>query len=71
MTEPANPPDLLPCPFCGESATLDSDEDDMYTVTCDWCWAQSGLGHNAEHAITLWNRRAAPSEAPAETQGTA
>ena len=70
MTEPARSLDLLPCPFCGKPAVLCPEEDETYVVACDWCRAQSGIGHNAEHAITLWNRRAEPTEAPAAAQGT-
>ena len=68
MTEPANPPNLLPCPFCGKPAVLCSEEDEKYVVACDWCWARSGLGHNTEHAASLWNRRAEPTAALVEAR---
>jgi len=68
MTEPANPPSLLPCPFCGKPAGICTAEDEKYVVACDWCWAEGASGYNAEQAASLWNRRAEPTAALTEAR---
>ncbi len=61
-------PDLLPCPFCGESSASVDDRSDDCLVTCDCCLAEGPLATigcrdddddlDLElEAVTLWNQR--------------
>lgn len=57
-------PELLPCPFCGDSARVyvlkDGDTDTAMWVCCDVCEASGPevpLGTEQE-IIDAWNRRA-------------
>jgi hypothetical protein len=53
---------LLPCPLCGESATFASmpGTSEWWQVRCDnyYCGCKTWAMHDAEKAITAWNRRA-------------
>lgn len=66
MTEPANPPELLPCPICGNPGQLFKVEKTNFAA-CDRCWTRS-LSHNAERATPLWSRRAEPTIALTEAR---
>lgn len=53
---------LLPCPFCGGKAILESDkigkEQKLYYVSCkDDCVTQYGYSPTKEYAIKKWNTR--------------
>jgi Lar family restriction alleviation protein len=67
------PIELLPCPFCGGVAELDTRQyyrtikgemDDRVCVYCTTCNADMGIGKKdvpdvqPEHVIDLWNTRA-------------
>lgn len=52
---------LLPCPFCGQSATvtievLETTDYENHLVECDCCTAQIEEA-TRERAIVAWNRR--------------
>ena len=54
--------DLLPCPFCGGKAELDSYENapphtDSFRVECPDCEATFDYLDTLEKAIAAWNRR--------------
>jgi len=56
-------PELLPCPFCGDSESLVVENDNSgstycYVVFCDGCTAIGPCDDNKEGAIADWNRRA-------------
>jgi Lar family restriction alleviation protein len=60
-------PTLLPCPFCGGSATADSQFGREWWVECDDCQASTGGAEaNRADAIAAWNRRVASACASAE-----
>lgn len=54
---------ILPCPFCGENASLGQSLKDKgyYFVNCGSCCAStdqlSGWQYTAEEAIANWNKR--------------
>lgn len=57
---------LLPCPFCGGKAELNTwgnDRDGCHVakVICDSCSASADSFETQDQAITAWNRRASPS----------
>jgi Lar family restriction alleviation protein len=63
--------DLLPCPFCGETATFTAQCRDRRwgaSVNCENCGASGGGYYNAanpamadEPALAAWNRRPTPT----------
>lgn len=62
---------LLPCPFCGQSAGLVSEDDHGDpVVVCDidkgGCYAMGGRGQTEAEAVAHWNRRVSVS--PPATQ---
>lgn len=73
---------VLPCPFCGETPTVDSTErhrhdgssSDEWLVCCltAWCYGNAytldGTFHTRAHACEAWNRRATISEAVAQQE---
>ena len=62
--------ELLPCPFCGGGAILEPAVSDTCgpVVECTKCFVcQNGGSHLTDaEAITAWNRRASPIEAPGQ-----
>jgi len=63
--------DLLPCPFCGEVASLrlfDRLSAPEAWVVCGRCNASSGWYSTEERAIAAWNRRP-PATAEARVRG--
>lgn len=69
MTEPANPLNLLPCPFCGGAAVHYIDVHKIHVVFCEQCPSGTWFsGPTAEQAAFLWNRRAEPTEALTEAR---
>lgn len=57
---------LLPCPFCGGKAELNTwgnDRDGCHVakVICDSCSASADSFETQDQAIAAWNRRASPS----------
>lgn len=48
---------LLPCPFCGGEATVDSDWPSAHCVECEQCSAAGPFDETKEQAITAWNTR--------------
>ena len=67
-------PALLPCPFCGAEAellkTIDqhSDYPRHWLIQCEnGCASAETDGLEPDEAVSAWNRRAAPSPAPAAT----
>jgi len=57
---------LLPCPFCGGSASIgnhegphtsDMNNPDVYTVRCNTCCSNVGDYETEKAAIKTWNRR--------------
>jgi Lar family restriction alleviation protein len=58
----SEPPDLLPCPFCGGAAKM---LDGIYVrnIECTVCGAIGPDGRDAE-AIAMWNTRRPPPSAP-------
>jgi len=49
--------ELMPCPFCGGKAYLDSFEDTDFLVTCDNCYGSYGWVHTEKEATDGWNGR--------------
>jgi len=59
--------ELLPCPFCGDTADLAEDTDRPgvpWTVFCESCDASTGNYEESAEAVTHWNRRAALAAQP-------
>ena len=64
--------ELLPCPFCGGEAEIESISDQMghltligYIVKCSECWCApkpNNYEGNIENAIKRWNTRAAVTD---------
>lgn len=58
--------DILPCPFCGKAAALNSAragfEDLVYFVRCPNCGARGPVLEDNVEAITLWNKPARDEE---------
>lgn len=59
------PAELLPCPFCGYTVSLDdggykgeSDGEDRYSIVCPDCAQASAVDGSLEGVVKLWNRRA-------------
>lgn len=55
MTEKLNP-----CPFCGSSASVCSenfDGQDLYFVSCDDCAVITPCYETKDEAATVWNKR--------------
>ena len=53
---------LLPCPFCGGEAILESNKlryGTIYSAYCQKCGAEI-IGFSEQEAISTWNRRAHP-----------
>jgi Lar family restriction alleviation protein len=70
--------DLLPCPFCGGSASLKQDHDyntgepnGLWWVQCDPCdmFPDSAWGKSKEEAVAAWNRRTTPSPSSEYARG--
>jgi len=61
--------ELLPCPFCGDSAFSGTTLDGDHYVMCrsENCWAMAGYLPTKAEAIAAWNRRSEPSEPVAVT----
>lgn len=62
--------ELLPCPFCGGAALLEtihgySDVETQYYVHCLSCAAEGGWGKSEGAARACWNRRVAQKEGEA------
>ncbi len=57
--------ELARCPFCGGCAGVTVDTDNLYRVECRGCTADV-LGADRNDAISKWNRRASPIEAPGQ-----
>jgi Lar family restriction alleviation protein len=62
-------PDILPCPFCGASASIEEFENGLkgvaFSVGCDSAEEESCMGYQSfttfarrSDAIKAWNRRA-------------
>jgi len=61
--------DLLPCPFCGGSATVDHDDNGWNWVECSNCGASTNAKVSAMDdcrplLVEAWNRRAALAAQP-------
>ena len=70
-------PDLLPCPFCGESVYSHNEGDDSlaaWICGCDntdcWCQPKTSYEGTEALAIAAWNRRATEPPAPDPRKGT-
>lgn len=60
-------PDLLPCPFCGETKTgMLEDRDHWPTIICVTCGARGPSAPWSGGAREHWNTRAAPALRPME-----
>ena len=59
--------ELLPCPFCGGVAKLNSFMFNVWTVDCTSCEVQTRVDYHAADpkgkAVETWNRRADNGEA--------
>lgn len=51
-----NNPELLPCPFCGGAARVESFGTD-YIAECTLCNASCASGDTRERAAAVWNSR--------------
>jgi Lar family restriction alleviation protein len=71
--------DLLPCPFCGGAAYVQTTDDAGCFVGCVACYCTVGeaydrsampehLFRTAEEAIAAWNRRTPASTVPSEAR---
>ena len=49
---------LLPCPFCGGSASIEH-EGSVFRVQCECCLASTSTVTHSHMAVVAWNRRAA------------
>lgn len=49
--------DLLPCPFCGSPAILDTDLEEAW-CSCQTCYASTDSSRIGSRARAAWNRRA-------------
>lgn len=75
---PDNPPDLMPCPFCGgeaERITIGDDEPNNAggdVICCTRCQASSHVEFGRkENLVSIWNTRPSPSPAlPSEESVT-
>lgn len=60
-------PEILPCPFCGETPTISRPmqvaSGHRMHAYCKSCGSMSGTGANTNEAIEIWNRRATPPDA--------
>lgn len=59
-TEPVAGQELLPCPFCGHSASLNKNHDKLSNsrwVTCDGCLVATPGYSGKETAVMAWNKR--------------
>jgi hypothetical protein len=55
------PPELLPCPFCGTKPDPPYEVGGFWNVYCDRC--DYFLTHNGPHNVSqAWNNRPAPDE---------
>lgn len=63
MTDPANTPDLLPCPFCGGEAKLETHAvAEQSWITCPTCQFDGFMPIvGKEGAVRAWNTRPAPA----------
>jgi len=61
---------LLPCPFCGNEATiLREPSRNAWWVECDWCGARSAeTDKESVGAAEIWNRRHVASPPPGEEE---
>ena len=59
MTQDAQ--QLLPCPFCGGEAEIESEGVTWY-IWCDTCDFSIDWFVSSSHAIQCWNRRAESAE---------
>jgi Lar family restriction alleviation protein len=56
---------LLPCPFCGEEASIEPDSYGIEVVRCCYCGASAGDGATRDPVsarVEKWNRRARLTE---------
>lgn len=59
-----NPPELLPCPFCGNQPELMEGHRNHWRVECPKCgvrraqFANGGAAEDQARAVRCWNRRA-------------
>lgn len=67
---------LLPCPFCGGSATMEQTEGNRWSVGCDNSDEPSCMGYQSlttfdrrSNAVKAWNTRAVPRHERAPTAG--
>ncbi len=50
-------PDLKPCPFCGGTCTVFTDEPAVFWVECDNCTARGPVADTQADARHQWNNR--------------
>ena len=60
--------EMMPCPFCGESAMLDDGAMGHAIACCTQCGAAAGERPNDELAAAAWNTRAAIAAMPSHAE---
>ncbi len=57
---------LMPCPFCGNAATLRTQRDLIifraWIVRCDSCSSEVNWAMTAQEAVEMWNNRTGEKE---------